>query len=243
MPMTTSKHFQWIQVEDYTQMSKLAASIFEKQLWHKPGSVLGLSTGGSPVGFYETLVKRYEQGNFSFAQATTFNLDEYVGIDPTHPTSYSSYMNQHLFTHIDLPNSQHHLPNGLPANLQIECKRYEQAITCSGGIDLQLLGIGVNGHIGFNEPGTSFHSKTHVVDLAEETREENAKYFPSKEDVPRQAITMGIETIMRAKQIVLLAFGEHKTEAIERLKNEGISEDFPASILKEHPHVTVLYGK
>lgn len=241
--MITSNYFHWIQVEDYAEMSKLAASIFEKQLWQKPNSVLGLSTGGSPVGFYETLVKRYEQENFSFAHAKTFNLDEYIGIEPTHPTSYASYMNEHLFSHIDLPNTQHHLPNGLTENLQIECKRYEQAIADSGGIDLQLLGIGVNGHIGFNEPGTSFHSKTHVVDLAEETREENAKYFPSKEDVPRQAITMGIETIIQAKKIVLLAFGEHKTEAIERLKNEGISEDFPASILKEHPHVTVIYGK
>lgn len=243
MPMTTSKHFQWIQVSDYAEMSHLAASIFEQQLLQKPNSVLGLSTGGSPVGFYETLVKRYELGNFSFAQATTFNLDEYVGIDPLHPTSYASYMNEHLFAHIDLPGSQHHLPNGLPKNLLDECERYELAIASSGGIDLQLLGIGVNGHIGFNEPGTSFHSRTHVVDLAEETREENAKYFPSKGEVPKKAITMGIKTILQAKRIVLLAFGEHKTEAIERLKNEGISEDFPASILKEHPHVTVLYGK
>lgn len=241
--MITSKHFQWIQVENYTEMSQLAALIFEQQLLQKPSSVLGLATGGSPIGFYEALVQRYGQGSFSFAQVTTFNLDEYVGVDATHPTSYHSYMKQHLFDHIDLPVTQRHLPNGLTENTLAECERYEQAIAYSDGVDLQLLGIGVNGHIGFNEPGTSFQSKTHVVELADVTREENAKYFPSKEDVPRQAITMGIDTIMQAKKIVLLAFGEHKSEAIERLKLEGISEDFPASKLKEHSNVTVFYGK
>jgi len=239
----TTRHFQWIEVDDYTEMSQLASAIFEQQLIQKPTSVLGFATGGSPVGFYKMLVERYQQGFFSFADAQTFNLDEYVGIDPLHPTSYHSYMNQHLFKHIDLPGSQRHLPNGLTQNIRAECERYEQEILRSGGIDLQLLGIGVNGHIGFNEPGTSFHSKTHVVELADATRKENAKYFPSKVDVPTKAITMGIDTIMNAKRIVLLAFGEHKTEAIERLKREGTSEEFPASHLKEHPHVTVFYGK
>ena len=239
----TTRHFQWIEVDDYTEMSQLASAIFEQQIVQKPTSVLGFATGGSPVGFYQRLVERYQQGFFSFANAQAFNLDEYIGIDPSHPTSYHSYMNHHLYQHIDLPIRQRHLPNGLTSNVLAECNRYEQEILKSGGIDLQLLGIGVNGHIGFNEPGTSFHSKTHVVELADATREENAKYFPSKEDVPTQAITMGIDTIMKAKRIVLLAFGEHKTEAIERLKYGELSEDFPASQLKEHSHVTVFYGK
>ena len=241
--MITSKHLEWIQVEDYMEMSQLAASIFVQQLLRKPNSVLGLATGGSPVGFYEVLVKQYEQGIFSFGQAKTFNLDEYIGVDTTHPTSYHSYMNQHLFAHIDLPVTQRHLPNGLAEEASSECERYEQAIADSGGIDLQLLGIGVNGHIGFNEPGTSFHSKTHVVELADATREENSRYFLSKEDVPTQAITMGIDTIMQAKKIVLLAFGENKADVIKRLKYDDVSEDFPASILKKHPHVTVFHGK
>lgn len=243
MPVITSKHFRWIEVENYAEMSRLAAAIFEQQLLEKPDSVLGLATGGSPVGFYEALVKQFQQGGFTFKDAQSFNLDEYVGIAPIDSTSYHSYMERHLFSHIDLPQESRHLPNGMAENIPAECDHYEQAIVQSGGIDLQLLGIGVNGHIGFNEPGTSFLSETHVVELADETREENAKYFQSKEDVPKHAITMGISTIMKAKKIVLLAFGEHKLEAIKRLRFEGISEDFPASILKEHPHVTVLYGK
>ena len=243
MPVITSKHFRWIEVENYAEMSRLAAAIFEQQLLEKPDSVLGLATGGSPVGFYEALVKQFQQGGFTFKDAQSFNLDEYVGIAPIDSTSYHSYMERQLFSHIDLPLESRHLPDGMAENIPSECDHYEQAIVQSGGIDLQLLGIGVNGHIGFNEPGTSFLSKTHVVELADETREENAKYFPSKEDVPKHAITMGISTIMKAKKIVLLAFGEHKLEAIKRLRFEGISEDFPASILKEHPHVTVLYGK
>lgn len=243
MPVTTSKHFRWIEVENYVEMSRLAAAIFEQQLLGKPDSVLGLATGGSPVGFYEALVNRFLQGGFTFKEAQSFNLDEYVGIAPSDSTSYHSYMQRHFFSHIDLPLESRHLPDGMAENVLTECENYEQAILQSGGIDLQLLGIGVNGHIGFNEPGTSFQSKTHVVELAEETREENAKYFPAKENVPKHAITMGINTIMQAKQIVLLAFGEHKIEAIKRLKFEETSEAFPASILKEHPHVTVLYGK
>ena len=243
MPVITSKHFRWIEVENYVEMSRLAAAIFEQQLLGKPDSVLGLATGGSPVGFYEALVNRFQQGGFTFKEAQSFNLDEYVGIAPVDSTSYHSYMERHLFSHIDLPLESRHLPDGMAENVTAECDYYEHAIVQSAGIDLQLLGIGVNGHIGFNEPGTSFQSKTHVVELADETREENAKYFPSKEDVPKHAITMGISTIMKARKIVLLAFGEHKLEAIKRLRFEGISEDFPASILKEHPHVTVLYGK
>ncbi|MFJ5771877.1 glucosamine-6-phosphate deaminase [Psychrobacillus sp. NPDC093180] len=234
---------RWIEVDTYQEMSLKAADCFEQQLLQKPDSVLGLATGGSPIGFYEEFVKRYKQRVFSFSQVKTFNLDEYVGVSPADVTSYHSYMEKHLFSQVDIEKNDIHIPNGLAPNLQEECVRYEQSILQSGGIDLQLLGIGVNGHIGFNEPGTSFQSKTHVVTLAEDTRAANSIYFSSKQEVPEYAISMGIETIMQAKKIILLAFGEQKMRAIERLKQESISEDFPASRLKEHPNVTIIYGR
>jgi len=235
--------FSWIELADYDEMSRFAADLFERQLIRKPDSVLGLATGASPLGFYEKLTERHAQGRFSFANARTFNLDEYIGLELSHPTSFHSYMEEHFFKKVDLPTSQRHLPDGTADNMTEECLRYERLIGESGGIDLQLLGIGVNGHIGFNEPGPSFHSRTHIVDLAESTRTVNAKYFPSEEDVPKKAITMGIQSILEAKQIVLLAFGEQKMEAVERLKRGIVSEDFPASCLWGHPHVTVIYGK
>lgn len=235
--------FNWVEVADYDEMSRLAAELFEQQVNKKPDSVLGLATGASPIGFYRNLVDRYVKGRISFANVQTFNLDEYTGLEFSHPTSFYSYMEEHLFTKVDLPAIHRHLPDGEAANLNEECVRYERVIRESGGIDIQLLGIGVNGHIGFNEPGTPFHSRTHIVKLAESTRARNAKYFPSAEEFPRQAITMGIQTILEAKKIILLAFGEEKTEAIERLRSGNVSKDFPASCLHRHSNVTVLYGK
>lgn len=242
-PVNEVYEFEWVEVADFDDMSSYAAELFERQLLRKPDSVLGLATGASPIGFYEKLVERHAQGTFSFAQTWTFNLDEYIGVEPSHPTSFHNYMKEHLFEKVNLPVTRRHLPDGMADDLNEACLRYEMMIRTSGGIDMQLLGIGVNGHIGFNEPGTSFHSRTHIVDLAESTRKVNAKYFPSKEAVPRQAITMGIQTILEAKQIVLLALGEQKVEAVEQLKRGVISEDFPASCLHRHPHVTVFYGK
>ncbi|MCM3708976.1 glucosamine-6-phosphate deaminase [Sporosarcina luteola] len=235
--------FDWVKVADFDEMSSFAAKLYERQLLRKPDSVLGLATGASPVGFYEKLVERHAQGTFSFAQTHTFNLDEYIGLQPSHPTSFHNYMEEHLFTKVDLPVTSRHLPDGMADDLNEACLRYETLMRISGGIDMQLLGIGINGHIGFNEPYTSFRTRTHIVDLADSTRTVNAKYFPSKEAVPRQAITMGIETILEAEQIILLAFGEQKVEAVERLKSGVISEDFPASCLHRHPHVTVFFGK
>ena len=232
----------WLKVNTYEEMSKRAAAIFEKQLVEKPHSVLGLATGGTPIGFYKELVQCYIRGGISFAEVTTFNLDEYVGIAPEEDTSYHKYMEENLFNHVNIPHQNVHLPNGLAEDLEKECARYEEQIELNGGIDLQLLGIGVNGHIGFNEPGTPFRSKTHIIELADKTKEDNAKYFPVGKPVPELAITMGIETIMKAKQIVLLAFGEHKIETLRRIEEQGISEDFPASCLKEHPNVTIIYG-
>jgi len=237
--MTTMK---WIEVNSYDEMSKVAANIFTKQLQEKPTSILGLATGGSPVGMYEELVKRQQAEQVSFKDVITFNLDEYVGLDQTSPASYWTFMHEQLFNHVDIKEENIHLPNGKAEDLAAECVAYDARIKEAGGIDLQLLGIGVNGHIGFNEPGTPFESLTNIVELTESTRTENAIYFDDPKDVPTHAITMGIQSIMNAKEIVLIAFGEKKLKAIERLKSGIINEDFPASQLLNHPNVTVIYG-
>ncbi len=241
--MIKSKMFQWIEVSSYEQMSEIAAAIFTEQLSRKPDSVLGLATGGSPLGFYKQMVRRCQAEEISFARATTFNLDEYVGKGPGDTASYHEFMHENLFRHIDLPETSRHLPDGMAEDLAGECVRYERLIEASGGIDLQLLGIGVNGHIGFNEPGSRFDSRTQVIELTEATRKSNARYFEKEEDIPAKAITMGIGTIMSARKIVLLAFGANKTDAVERLKSGAVTEEFPASVLHKHPHVTVIYGK
>jgi len=237
--MTTMK---WIEVNSYDEMSKVAANIFTKQLQEKPTSILGLATGGSPVGMYEELVKRQQAGQVSFKDVITFNLDEYVGLDRKSPASYWTFMHEQLFNHVDIKEENIHLPNGKAEDLAEECVAYDARIKEAGGIDLQLLGIGVNGHIGFNEPGTPFESLTNIVELTESTRTENAIYFDDPKDVPTHAITIGIQSIMNAKEIVLIAFGEKKLEAIERLKSGIINEDFPASQLLNHQNVTVIYG-
>ncbi|QGG54003.1 glucosamine-6-phosphate deaminase [Lysinibacillus pakistanensis] len=233
---------KWIEVNSYDEMSKVAANIFTKQLQEKPTSILGLATGGSPVGMYEELVKRQQAGQVSFKDVITFNLDEYVGLDRKSPASYWTFMHEQLFNHVDIKEENIHLPNGKAEDLAEECVAYDARIKEAGGIDLQLLGIGVNGHIGFNEPGTPFESLTNIVELTESTRTENAIYFDDPKNVPTHAITMGIQSIMNAKEIVLIAFGEKKLEAIERLKSGIINEDFPASQLLNHQNVTVIYG-
>lgn len=233
---------KWVEVNSYDEMSEVAANIFTKQLQVKPNSVLGLATGGSPVGMYEELVKRQQAGEISFKDVKTFNLDEYVGLEQSNPASYWTFMHDVLFNHVDVKEENIHLPNGKAADLAIECQAYEARIAEAGGIDLQLLGIGVNGHIGFNEPGTPFTSLTNIVELTESTRTENAIYFDNPADVPTHAITMGIQSIMNAKAIVLIAFGAKKLEAMEKLRSGVVTEDFPASQLLNHPNVTVIYG-
>lgn len=240
--MIQTRLFRWIEVTSYQQMSELAATLLSKQMMSKPDSVLGLATGGSPIGFYRQLQTIYEQGDIDFSQVTTFNLDEYIGLPTNHPMSYQVYMENHLFQHVNVPPNQTHLPNVHQENLQQACKNYDEEIQRAGGIDWQLLGIGQNGHIGFNEPGTSFSSRTHIVKLTEETRQANARFFSRPGDVPQQAMTMGIQTILEAKEIVLLAFGKSKKRAVAELQNGSISEEFPASILRTHPNVTVIYG-
>lgn len=233
---------KWIEVNSYDEMSTVAANIFTEQLKVKPASILGLATGGSPVGMYKELVKRQQAGDFSFKDIKTFNLDEYVGLDQSSPASYWTFMHENLFNHVDINEENIHLPNGKVVDLAAECVAYDARIADAGGIDLQLLGIGVNGHIGFNEPGTPFASLTHIVELTASTRTENAIYFDDPADVPTQAITMGIQSIMNAKAIVLIAFGEKKLEAIEKLQSGVVTEEFPASQLLNHPNVTVIYG-
>lgn len=233
---------KWVEVNSYDEMSEVAANIFTKQLQAKPNSFLGLATGGSPVGMYEELVKRQKAGEISFNDVTTFNLDEYVGLEQSNPASYWTFMHDALFNHVNVKEENIHLPNGQATDLAIECQAYDARIVEAGGIDLQLLGIGVNGHIGFNEPGTPFTSLTNIVELTESTRTENAIYFDKPEDVPTHAITMGIQSIMNAKAIVLIAFGTKKLEAMEKLRSGVVTEDFPASQLLNHPNVTVIYG-
>ncbi|MEK4627196.1 MAG: glucosamine-6-phosphate deaminase [Solibacillus sp.] len=232
---------KWIEANNYDELSKLAADIFKNQLKKNRNTVFGMATGGTPKGFYQELVQAYRAGDISFAEAKTFNLDEYVGIDPANKASYHYYMNQYLFNHIDIKPENIFVPKGNTDDLCNAAAHYEELIEQAGDIDIQLLGIGVNGHIGFNEPGTSFKTGTHVVNLTASTREANKIYFNSINDVPTKAITMGIQTILNAKKVVLLIAGATKQDAFDRLRSGVISEDFPASALHTHADVVVIY--
>ena len=232
---------KWMQAASYEEMSKIAASLFISCINENSKSVIGLATGGTPEGFYKELVKSYKSGEVSFAGATSFNLDEYVGLSAENEASYHCYMKRNLFDHIDIKPENIHLPNGDAQDLEKAAMEYEKHIKAAGGIDIQLLGIGVNGHIGFNEPGSSFEKGTHVVELTASTREANRMYFEQLEDVPTHAITMGIKTIVQAKKIVLLISGASKQEAYDRLRAGQVTEQFPASVLHLHDDVTVIY--
>ena len=231
----------WIAAANYDEMSKIAADIFVSQLKQNPKSVFGMATGGTPEGFYKELVECYKAGEVSFADVQSFNLDEYIGLDPANKVSYHYYMAENLFNHVDVKSENWHVPAGNVQDLDKVAADYDKAIQQAGGIDIQLLGIGVNGHIGFNEPGTPFSLGTNVVALTESTREANKIYFDKIEDVPTHAITMGINTILKSKAIVLLISGASKQEAFDRLRSGIITEDFPASALHNHPNVTVIY--
>ncbi|WP_332648721.1 glucosamine-6-phosphate deaminase [Lysinibacillus sp. 54212] len=232
---------KWIEAASYEEMSIIAANIFTAQLKQNPTSVFGMATGGTPEGFYKELVSSYQAGEISFAEAKSFNLDEYIGIAPENKVSYHYYMDENLFNHIDMKRENIHVPTGDSTDLQASAVQYDEAIEGAGGIDIQLLGIGVNGHIGFNEPGSSFSAGTNIVELTESTREANQIYFDKLEDVPSHAITMGISTILQSKKIVLLISGASKQEAMDRLRSGEITEDFPASALHQHNDVTVIY--
>lgn len=229
-----------IKVKSNLELSELAATIVMDVLREKTQPVLGLATGSTLEKMYKLLVEKYEQKEISFQHAVTFNLDEYIGLSADDQNSYHYYMNKHLFHAVDIKKENIYVPNGMATNLAIECDEYEQQIDRFGKIDLQILGVGPNGHIGFNEPGTAFTERTHVVDLEESTREANARFFPSITDVPTKAITMGIGTIMEAKQIILLVQGEHKAEILQQIVHGGVTEDVPASVLQRHPNALLI---
>lgn len=229
-----------IRVRDYDALCDKVTAILLARVKTGERLNLGLATGATPVGIYARLVEDALKNGTSYRQVYTFNLDEYVGLSAEDPQSYHYYMEDALFRHLDFPPGGTHLPDGTASDLQAECRRYEAAIRKAGGIDLQLLGIGVNGHIGFNEPGTSFASRTHVVTLTESTRQANQRFFPDPRKMPKQAITMGIATIMESKAILLMASGRDKAPIVTRLLTEQVSESLPASVLKRHPCATLI---
>ncbi|MDQ0916853.1 glucosamine-6-phosphate deaminase [Paenibacillus sp. V4I5] len=226
--------------QNQQELNEAGAGIITSLVQMQPKAVLGLATGGTPVGIYVELVKAYNKGRVSFKSVTTFNLDEYVGLPVDHPESYHAYMQQHLFAHIDLPAAAAHIPNGNSADLDAECERYNQLLEEAKQIDLQILGLGHNGHIGFNEPDHSLISGTHRVELKAETREANARYFNSIDEVPTHALTMGVGTILKAKTILLIVRGADKAEIVHRALTGPITTEIPATLLQTHPHLVVL---
>lgn len=217
-----------------------AANQITSLLNANPYAKLGLATGSTPVGLYNKLIEMHRQGLVSFANATTYNLDEYVGLPKGHAETYRTFMNEKLFNHIDINKEQTHIPNGNAEDLEEECRSYDRMLEQNGPIDIQLLGIGHNGHIAFNEPAESLTSGTHITTLQAKTREANARFFPSIDDVPTHAITMGVGSIMKARQIMMLIRGEDKAEIAKRALTGPISTECPASLLQCHPNVIVL---
>jgi glucosamine-6-phosphate deaminase len=220
------------------QAARAAAALFASQLLRKPRSVLGLPTGSTPVPVYQQLARLHRAGALDFSRATSFNLDEYAGLPPDHPQSYHAFMREHLFRHVNLRAS--FLPRGDAPDLEAECRRYEEAIGEAGGVDLQFLGIGRNGHIGFNEPADAFSDVTGVVELTRDTIRANRRFFSDEREVPRRALSMGVGTILRARAVVLLAVGEEKAEAVRAMAEGPVTPRAPASILRFHPDVTAL---
>lgn len=232
-----------IKVKNYKELSMQAAGIVAAQISRKKNTVLGLPTGQTPLGMYQELVKRFRKGEIDFSQVITFNLDEYYGLSPEHPQSYNYYMWQTFFNNINIKKENVFIPDGVTKDVQKECRYYESLIEKKGGIDLQFLGIGDNGHIGFNEPAIALNSKTHLVNLSQATIEANSRFFNDIEDVPRKALTMGMGTIMKAKQIILLASGMKKAPAIAKTIKGKVSTEVPASLLQLHRDVTIIVDK
>jgi len=229
--------------EDYNAMSRRVANILSAQVILKPDCVLGLATGSTPVGAYKQLVEWYKKGDLDFSQVRSINLDEYVGLAPTHDQSYRYFMQSNLFDHVNIVPENTNVPNGLAADAAEECRRYNQVIHTLGPIDLQLLGMGHNGHIGFNEPADAFELETHVVDLTETTIQANARFFASADEVPRQAMTMGIQTIMQAKKVLVAVSGKDKAAIVKKAFTGPVTPQVPASILQMHPDVILVGDK
>ena len=226
--------------KDYKDMSRKAANIISAQVIMKPNCVLGLATGSTPIGTYAQLVEWYNKGDLDFSEGTTVNLDEYKGLPRTNDQSYYYFMHQHLFDRVNIDPERTNVPNGMEPDAEKECGRYEELIRSLGGVDLQLLGLGHNGHIGFNEPGEAFEKETHCVDLTESTIEANKRFFASADDVPKQAYTMGIKTIMQAKKILIVVNGENKADIVKRAFFGPVTPEVPASILQLHNDVTLV---
>lgn len=229
-----------IVAESYDEMSRLAADEIAAVIKDDNACVLGLATGSTPIGIYRNLVSDYEEGLISFKDVKTFNLDEYVGLDGSHDQSYRYFMNSNLFDHVDIDKANTHVPSGTAADVDGECSQYDREIEEAGGVDIQLLGIGHNGHIGFNEPCRDFPKTTHKVKLADSTIEANSRLFDSIDDVPRYAVTMGIGTIMAARKVLLVASGKDKADIIQKALFGDVEPEIPASILQFHPNVTVV---
>jgi len=230
-------------VATYKEMSAIAAGIIAGILRAKPDAVLGLATGSSPIGTYDELVRLHREEGLDFSRARSVNLDEYLGLDGSHPQSYRYFMDKHLFDRVNIDKARTAVPSGVAEDVAAECARYDELIRSLGGQDVQLLGIGPDGHIGFNEPCDEFVGPTHVVDLDPSTIEANARFFDSEADVPRRAVTMGMDAIMGAKAIVLVAAGEGKRAILEAAANGPVTPRVPASILQRHPNATLLFAE
>lgn len=229
-----------IKAKDYDDMSAKAANIMASQIILKPNSVLGLATGSTPEGLYSRLIKKYNDGELDFSSIKTVNLDEYKGLTRDHDQSYYYFMNDKLFNHVNIDKANTNVPDGTKEDGDAECARYEEIIKSLGGIDIQLLGIGGNGHIGFNEPDDSFIRDTHCVKLTDSTIEANSRFFASKDEVPKFAYTMGIGSIMQAKKILLVASGKSKAKAVYDTICGPITPKVPASVLQLHPDAVIV---
>jgi len=225
---------------DYTEMSKEGAKIVAKLLYEKPNAVLGLATGSTPIGLYKELIRMHKEEGLDFSKVITFNLDEYIGLPATHDQSYHYFMWDNLFKHINANPENIHIPNGMAPDVEAFCEWYEDEIDAAGGLDLQVLGIGGDGHIAFNEPVSSLQSRTRMKTLTEETIEDNARFFPNKEEVPRYAITMGVGTILEARHCLMLANGEKKAMTVVKAIEGPVTAMVTASALQLHPKVTVI---
>ena len=226
--------------KDYQDVSRKAANIMSAQIIMKPNAVLGLATGSTPVGLYKQLIEWYNKGDLDFSQITSVNLDEYKGLSGDNDQSYRYFMNTNLFDHVNIDKNRTYVPNGLEEDSDKACADYNEIIRSVGGIDIQLLGIGGNGHIGFNEPGEAFEKETHCVDLTESTIKANARFFESMDEVPKQAYTMGIKNIMQARKVLLIVSGEGKAEILDKVLYGPVTPQVPASILQLHNDLTVV---
>ena len=232
-----------IKGKDYKDMSRKAANIISAQIILKPDSVMGLATGSTPIGIYDQLVKWYEKGDLDFSSVVSINLDEYKGLSGDNDQSYRYFMNKHLFDRINIKKENTYVPNGLEPDSKKACQEYNDIIEKFGGIDMQLLGLGHNGHIGFNEPGEAFEKETHCVDLTKSTIEANKRFFEREEDVPKQAYTMGIKSIMQAKKIIIVVSGKDKADIVKKAFLGPVTPEVPASVLQLHNDVTLVGDK